>query len=280
MRLLAAFFAFAVSVAAQNTQTDTLPASSQTADVLLAPAQDLVGKATFLRCLCADSKISYDETGKPLQAIKKPVDWTLAAVNVEKVERKDGTHIELTGTRTALRFNEYSKTFDRRPLKLETVRIEVAASTPAQLRSTLANVVSIGIDFRLQQSTSFLWKHYFNPSLPWPEDALTGKAIFQPNPKDATLVAPKLLKRSEFDLTEEARQNRVTGSILFKVTVGADGAPHRVMLVRPLGFGLDDLAAAAILKWRFAPGTKDGQPVAEEITIEEKITPAAPRAIM
>jgi TonB-like protein len=36
----------------------------------------------------------------------------------------------------------------------------------------------------------------------------------------------------------------------------------------PLGFGLDDLAQAAIARWTFTPGTKDGKPVKIWATIE------------
>ena len=56
-------------------------------DPALDAASDLIGKALFLRCFCADNNLAFDAQGH-IAGTPKTTDWTLAAVNVQKVERK------------------------------------------------------------------------------------------------------------------------------------------------------------------------------------------------
>jgi hypothetical protein len=43
--------------------------------------------------------------------------------------------------------------------------------------------------------------------------------------------------------------------------IGADGLPGEIAVARPIGFGLDESAVAAIRKAKFSPAIKDGKPV-------------------
>ena len=43
------------------------------------------------------------------------------------------------------------------------------------------------------------------------------------------------------------------------VTVGPDGRPRDIRLMRSLGMGLDEKAIEAVRKWRFDPARRDGQ---------------------
>jgi hypothetical protein len=51
----------------------------------------------------------------------------------------------------------------------------------------------------------------------------------------------------------------------YKVILGADGKPLAIAVYRPIGFGLDENAVAAIRKSTFAPARRDGKPVASVI---------------
>jgi TonB family protein len=48
---------------------------------------------------------------------------------------------------------------------------------------------------------------------------------------------------------------------LYHTVIGADGKPGEIAVARPIGFGLDENAVAAIRKAKFSPAMKDGKPV-------------------
>ena len=50
--------------------------------------------------------------------------------------------------------------------------------------------------------------------------------------------------------------------------IDPQGQPHNILVTRSLDKGLDQQAIAAIEKWHFAPGIKDGKPVRAAATIE------------
>jgi TonB family protein len=75
------------------------------------------------------------------------------------------------------------------------------------------------------------------------------------------VAAPHLQSKVEPQYSEEARQNKLQGSILLSLVVDATGAPTQIAVLRPLGMGLDEKAIEAISQWRFTPGQKNGSPV-------------------
>lgn len=61
---------------------------------------------------------------------------------------------------------------------------------------------------------------------------------------------------------------KLEGAVVVSLVVGKDGQPGDQRVIRSLGLGLDENAVACVSRWRFAPGTKDGQPVAVRATVE------------
>ena len=51
-------------------------------------------------------------------------------------------------------------------------------------------------------------------------------------------------------------------------TVGADGKPRDLCLMKAAGYGLDQKAFQAVEQFRFKPALKDGAPVAVRISME------------
>ena len=72
---------------------------------------------------------------------------------------------------------------------------------------------------------------------------------------------PILLNNPQPRYTEEARKNKIQGTVLVRVLIGSDGAVKRVVVVRPLPDGLDEQAIQAAYQLRFKPAMKSGQPV-------------------
>lgn len=85
---------------------------------------------------------------------------------------------------------------------------------------------------------------------------------------------PRVLKEVKPQYTAEAMRAKVQGVVLLRCVVMPDGTVGRVEVVRSLDsvFGLDQEAIKAARQWRFAPGTRLGEPVAVRITIELAFT--------
>jgi TonB family protein len=79
--------------------------------------------------------------------------------------------------------------------------------------------------------------------------------------------APSVIYKVDPNYTEEARQARLSGTVVVSLIVGADGRPRNIAIVRGLGLGLDERAADAVAQWRFRPGTMDGSAVSTQATI-------------
>jgi TonB family protein len=80
--------------------------------------------------------------------------------------------------------------------------------------------------------------------------------------------APRLKQKMEPEYTDIARATKWQGTVVLQMEVGADGLAHNVQLKRGIGMGLDEKAAEAVSKWLFIPGTRDGQPVNVQATVE------------
>jgi TonB family protein len=79
---------------------------------------------------------------------------------------------------------------------------------------------------------------------------------------------PVLIGKTEPEYTEEARAAKLQGTVLLNVTIESDGRVHNATVAQSLGFGLDEKAIEAIVKWKFRPGMKDGVAVPTQATIE------------
>ena len=89
------------------------------------------------------------------------------------------------------------------------------------------------------------------------------------NPGNSTTVIPlKLISKPQAMYTDEARRRRVEGTIRAVILCGASGRVEGVILLKRLGFGLDEAAIRAATQIRFEPRMNDGKPVASIVTID------------
>jgi len=238
-------------------------------DLVLVAAQDLIGKALFLRGSYMGNQLSYDASGN-VQGKPKSGDWTLAAFNVTKATRHGPGEIELEGVRVAIRYNPDAHEFQRHPIADQTVKVLIRAGDIKQFRAMVAAIFSFGIDPSLQRSTSLAWRHYFDPNLPWAPDALTGQTVYPfyglpDQPRDVT--PPVLTHKADATITDFALHDKVKGQVQLRMVVDANGSPQHIAITRPLGYGLDEEGVNAVSKWRFTPAMRAGQPVASAIVV-------------
>jgi periplasmic protein TonB len=99
----------------------------------------------------------------------------------------------------------------------------------------------------------------------------TGGGAYRPG-NGVTL--PRVLHEERPQYTSDAMRAKVQGTVLLECVVRPDGTVGEVQLVRSLDptFGLDQQAITAAKKWRFAPGTRMGEPVPVLVTIELTFT--------
>jgi TonB family protein len=251
------------------------------ADAEISVASLLVGKGLFLRGFYLNNELTYDAAGR-VQGSPKVGDWTVAAVNVLKAERRGADEIELDGVRAAVRYNTDTHEFQRHPLNEEKIRLLMKdPGNTKQLEAAFAAMFSVGIDPALQRSMPDYWRHYFDPALAWPQDGLDGQTIYAlygaaDQAKDVT--APKVEHRVDAKYSDFAVRDKVQGAMQLRLVVDSTGGPLRIAILRPLGYGLDAGAVEAMRKWRFTPGIRGADPVATGVTMEQEFTlVSAPR---
>ncbi|MEP6903984.1 MAG: energy transducer TonB, partial [Actinomycetota bacterium] len=61
--------------------------------------------------------------------------------------------------------------------------------------------------------------------------------------------------------TDQARRAKVTGKIVIAVLFAANGKVTQTIIIKPLGYGLDEEAVRAAKGIKFEPLVKNGKPV-------------------
>lgn len=78
--------------------------------------------------------------------------------------------------------------------------------------------------------------------------------------------APVPLREVKAEYPREARMAGVEGSVVLAVTIEPSGEVSAVKVVKGgLGYGLEETARQALLKYRFRPATRNGEPVGTTI---------------
>ena len=132
------------------------------------------------------------------------------------------------------------------------------------LRDAIDKIFSTGLDEKVKAQMPEFWQLYYKAQAagvdyrPHDPSVLRSNAVDQ-QARVVTSIAP--------DSNEFAQASGIAGRALYRVVIAADGKPGEIAVVRPIGFGLDENAVAAIRKATFEPAVKAGQPVAETLDL-------------
>lgn len=133
------------------------------------------------------------------------------------------------------------------------------------LKEALDNIFAQGLDERMMAAMPDYWKLYYQ--------AVAAKVDYRP--KDPAVLRQnmvdqkaRLLTQFEPDSNEFAQASAVAGMSQYHAVVGPDGMVSEVAISRPIGFGLDESAVAAIKKAKFEPAIRDGKPVAVMLNLD------------
>lgn len=99
----------------------------------------------------------------------------------------------------------------------------------------------------------------------------TGGGVYRPG---SGVTTPRVLREVKPQYTADAMRAKVQGTVWLECVVMPDGSVGEVRVTKSLDpiFGLDQEAIKAARGWRFAPGTRQGQPVPVLVTIELSFT--------
>jgi TonB family protein len=87
------------------------------------------------------------------------------------------------------------------------------------------------------------------------------------SPKEVDTKA-RILSKQEPGYTVEARQHQVTGTIILRVVLAADGKVRGIVALKTLPDGLTQMAIDAARRIRFVPAIKNGKPVSMFMQLE------------
>jgi TonB family protein len=144
------------------------------------------------------------------------------------------------------------------------------AHATALLKDALDKIFAPGLDERMMAAMPDFWKLYYQ--------AVAAKADYKP--LDAAVLRQntvdtkaKLTTNFEPESNEWAQASGVAGMALYHTVIGPDGKPGEIAVARPIGFGLDENAVAAIRKATFEPAVKDGKtvPVLLDLVVQFRI---------
>ena len=82
------------------------------------------------------------------------------------------------------------------------------------------------------------------------------------------VVPPVPVYSPQPEYSEAASKAKFQGTVRLALVIDPSGQPTQIRALSPLGLGLDQEAIEAVEKWRFRPGTKDGQPVSVQASVE------------
>lgn len=139
---------------------------------------------------------------------------------------------------------------------------EVSSLTQARanqlLKEALDRVLSAGLDDRMIASLPDFWRLYYQDAAAKTDYKPSEASVLRQNAVDQKA---RLLTNFQPASNDFAQAAGVAGMAMYHVVVGSDGKPAEIAVGRPIGFGLDENAVAAIRKASFQPAMKDGKPV-------------------
>jgi len=85
---------------------------------------------------------------------------------------------------------------------------------------------------------------------------------------EPSVIAPKPIYTPDPDYSDKAREAKYQGIVVLNVVLDKTGSVARIMVLKPVGEGLDEKAVEKLKSWRFQPASLNGEPVAVELHVE------------
>jgi TonB family protein len=132
------------------------------------------------------------------------------------------------------------------------------------LHQALDKIFATGLDESMRARMPEFWQLYYQAQAAGVDYRPKDPGILRSNAVDQQA---KLLSFVAPSSNDYAQASGIAGPALYRVVVGADGNPQQIAVERPIGFGLDENAVAALRKATFQAAVKGGQPVAQTLDL-------------
>ncbi|WPB78632.1 energy transducer TonB [Archangium violaceum] len=76
---------------------------------------------------------------------------------------------------------------------------------------------------------------------------------------------PSVASEVKIPYPDEARRAGIEGTVTLSITIDSEGRVVKASIVKGLGYGLDEAARTALMRFRFKPAIKNGEPVSTEM---------------
>jgi protein TonB len=87
------------------------------------------------------------------------------------------------------------------------------------------------------------------------------------------VMAPTAITRVEPLYPETARKARIGGTVIIETIIDRNGNVTDARVLKGLPLGLDQSAVDAVKRWKFKPGTLNGQPIPVIFTLTVNFRP-------
>ncbi|MGA8529399.1 MAG: energy transducer TonB, partial [Acidobacteriaceae bacterium] len=132
------------------------------------------------------------------------------------------------------------------------------------LRAALNKIFAPELDAKMIAEMPDYWQYFYQAQNSHKMLEPTDANIVRPGPG---VDGPHLMAHVTPPSNDYAQKAEVAGVASYMVILGQDGRPAAVAVYRPIGFGLDENAVAAIQNARFTPAVKDGKTVMSVIDL-------------
>jgi hypothetical protein len=132
------------------------------------------------------------------------------------------------------------------------------------LRTALNRIFAPELDAKMIAEMPDYWQYFYQAQNSHKMLTPTDPKILRPGPG---VDGPHLMAHVTPSSNDYAQKADVAGVASYMVILGTDGKPAAVAVYRPIGFGLDENAVAAIEKAKFTPAVKGGKQVMSVIDL-------------
>jgi hypothetical protein len=139
------------------------------------------------------------------------------------------------------------------------------AESAAHLRDAVDRIFAPSLDATMIAAMPDYWQFFYQAQFKHQSIEPTDPAIVRPGPG---VTGPTLVRNIVPASNDYAQHAQIAGVASYKVILSPDGKPLAVAVFRPIGFGLDENAVAAIRRSTFTGARKDGKAVSSVIDVD------------